>query len=283
MLDLCNHFQAQYFGFLSLLVLWLVIRRQFRAAAIPSLLALIPGVRLAELWFPRVPLKPQTLQVTTFNVYGGNNRYETTVTWAIEEGSDFLYFAEATPEWIAELSKLDEAYPYSIDHPLNGSFGFAFRSKHPFHLTDIQSVGRLALPLLDTVIQTPSGEIRVLGAHPVPPATRFWADERDAYLAELRERAARSNLPTVIVGDLNATRWSHAMTGFWEDGYIDSARGHGFSATWSRENPILAVPIDHILTRGLGPCVLRSTGPKLGSDHRPVTAGFDFRPARETD
>ncbi|QJE98098.1 hypothetical protein HHL09_20685 [Luteolibacter luteus] len=75
----------------------------------------------------------------------------------------------------------------------------------------------------------------------------------------------------IVVGDMNATVWSQGMKPLKDAGL----RGWEGIPTWSRENPLLAVPIDYVLYRKGESSFIESSGyevgPDLGSDHRPVT------------
>ncbi len=277
--NLLNHFQAQYFVILVVCCTLLLIRRRFRPALLAACLLTIPGLRLAPLWIPPAPSGDDApLKIATFNVLGSNERHAETVAWLRREQPDFVYLCETTEEWTHALDALDVSLPHAINHPLDGSFGFVFRSRFPVREKEITLHGALGLPLLNVVLESPGGPVRVLGAHPVPPVSRFWAGEHAVYLDAVARTAEGSELPTVILGDLNSTPWCHRLRPIFDAGFRDSARGRGWSATWSRNNPLIALPIDHILSRGVGPCMSRQLGPDLGSDHRPVVAGFTFKP-----
>ena len=272
-LDLFNHFQPQYFCLLLLSVLILVLWRKPRLAWIAAGLLLIPGMRLAPLYLPaRADTTAPRLRVTSFNILGTNERYGDAVAWIKQESPDFIYLPETNKEWGKGIEPLNGIYPHGVDVFIKGNFGFSFRSKHPLVRHEVHRLGNMELPLLQAVVATPHGEVTVFGAHPVPPVTEFWANERDAYLRSFAKLTAKTEGRVVILGDLNATRWSRSLAPFFQQGFKDSADGHGFSATWMRENLLMAVSIDHVLTRGFHGTITRRTGPDLGSDHRPVTA-----------
>jgi endonuclease/exonuclease/phosphatase (EEP) superfamily protein YafD len=273
LLDLFNHFQAQYFCFLLLAAIALVCLGKPRFALIAFGLLLIPGIRLAPLYLPAgVDTKGAGLRVASFNILTHNKRYADAVSWVRTTDPDFIYLPETNEDWEIGIAPLSDAYPHKVDVFITGNFGFSFRSKHRLVRHGIHLLGNLEIPLLEAVVATPHGEVTVFGAHPVPPVTGFWANERDTYLKAFSEIASRTRGRLVILGDLNATRWSHSLQPFFAQGIRDTAAGHGFSATWMRENPLIAVPIDHIFERGFTGTIRRWTGPALGSDHRPVVA-----------
>jgi endonuclease/exonuclease/phosphatase (EEP) superfamily protein YafD len=276
-LDLFNHLQAQYFCFLLLAALTLAVWKKPRLALVAAALVMIPGIQLAPLYLPSgTSAESPRLRVASFNILGSNTRYADAVAWIKSADPDFIHLPETHEEWGKGIEPLRGTYPHAVDVFINGNFGFSFRSKHPVIRHEVHRLGNMGLPLLHAVVATPHGEVTVFGAHPVPPVTEFWADERDLYLREFAGLAAKTTGRLVILGDLNATRWSHSMAPFFSQGILDSADGHGFSATWMRENPLAAIPIDHILTRGFSGVPGRWTGPALGSDHRPVVADLSW-------
>ncbi len=272
-LDLCNHPQAQYFCFLLLCTVVLAAWRKPKHALACLALLAIPALRLAPLYLPApADEAAPRVRAAVYNVLGSNTRYAESAAWILRADPDFIYLPEANDEWAAGLAPLAAVYPHAADVFVEGNFGFAFRSKFPIVRQRTHRLGALEIPLLEAVLSTPHGELTVFGAHPVPPVTAFWAGERDTYLRALADLADGSHGRAVVLGDLNATRWSFPMEAFWWRGFRDSADGHGFSATWMRENPVMAVPIDHILSRGFSGVIRRETGPALGSDHRAVVA-----------
>lgn len=75
----------------------------------------------------------------------------------------------------------------------------------------------------------------------------------------------------IVLGDLNATPWSHAFRALLEDGeLVSSQRGHGIQGSWRREPWPLSLPIDHCLHAPSLVTLERHLGPFLGSDHRPL-------------
>ena len=90
-------------------------------------------------------------------------------------------------------------------------------------------------------------------------------------LAEAGSWIAEQESTIVVVGDLNATPWSHAhRTLRNRAGLSDSQRGAGLQPTWLTGLGPLMIPIDHALHT---PDLIsgdRRTGPAAGSDHRPL-------------
>ncbi|HEY1120844.1 MAG TPA: endonuclease/exonuclease/phosphatase family protein [Haloferula sp.] len=274
LVDLFNHFQVQYAVFLTIAVVALLALKSFRLAALAGAFLIVPLTRLAPC-FVGGSSGPagKTLRIATFNVLTANNRYDDAVKWIRETDPDVIFLPEVDEVWARNLSPLLASHPHAIKHIVQGNFGFALYSKLPITSKEIIPCGQLELPLLKARLKGPEGEFTLLGAHPVPPTTEFWSNERDAFLQTIAEVASKETLPVIAVGDFNATRWSHGMKPLWKAGLIDSATGRGAGSTWMRGSYLMAVPIDHVLFRGPGTvCTKRWIGTDLGSDHRPVVA-----------
>ena len=274
LLDLFNHFQVQYAVFLTIALAVLLAMKSFRLAALVGVFLLVPLIRLAPCFIGGSGGTPEaTLRIATFNVLTANNHYDDAVKWIRETDPDVVFLPEVDEVWASALSPLEDSHPHVIEHIVEGNFGFALYSKLPIVSQEIIPCGRMELPLLKLRLQGPKGEFTLFGAHPVPPTTEFWSDERNAFLQTLANEAAKETLPIIAVGDFNATRWSQGMKPLWNAGLLDSATGHGAGSTWMRGSYLLAVPIDHVLFRGPGiACTKRWIGPDLGSDHRAVVA-----------
>jgi endonuclease/exonuclease/phosphatase (EEP) superfamily protein YafD len=96
------------------------------------------------------------------------------------------------------------------------------------------------------------------------------ARDRDEVLARLAAEARESQGPVVMVGDLNATPWCHGMKPVFAAGLRDTRWGRGLATTWRSNNPLVAIPIDHVLIKGALAVANHRIGPELGSDHRAV-------------
>lgn len=276
-LDLFNHFQRQYFLILLLTTLALLTLRSFRLAALSAAMLVIPLARIAPTWINPTPDPGSpSLRVAAFNVLSANRSHDDTLAWIRQTDPDLIFLPEVDPVWSVALKPLLATHPHSIDHIIEGNFGFALYSKLPILEHRIHPCGQMRLPLLIAKISGPLGEFTLLGAHPVPPTTAFWASERDAFLMEIARISRATPGPILLLGDLNATRWSHAMRPIFQAGWTDTSNGHGAPPTWMNANPLVAIPIDHVMFRPTPDrpfhCRNRTVGPHLGSDHRPVVA-----------
>ena len=272
--DLCNHFQAQYFGFQTLCLVGLSGMRRFRWALLPAALLVLPGWYLAPYFLPHAAAPPlvRPLRVVSFNVLFTNTRYADTVRWVQQSDPDIAFFPEVTPHWADGLAPLQASMPHSIIHAATHNFGFALFSKHPILHHELVPSRILGITMVLVTLEIGGQQMVFVGMHPPSPQSADCSQARDDTFTELARRLRMETRPVIVAGDFNATPWSHATRPLLEAGLRDSMLGCGFSATWLHDVPLLAIPIDRILVGGPIFPHARWTGPDLGSDHRPVVA-----------
>jgi endonuclease/exonuclease/phosphatase (EEP) superfamily protein YafD len=94
--------------------------------------------------------------------------------------------------------------------------------------------------------------------------------QRGLHLQRVAAMAKASPVPLVVLGDLNCTPWSHAMTLIQTEGVLGyRTLAPAWEPTWYSIAP-LAIPIDHVLCTAPLVVETRQIGPDLGSDHRSV-------------
>jgi endonuclease/exonuclease/phosphatase (EEP) superfamily protein YafD len=83
--------------------------------------------------------------------------------------------------------------------------------------------------------------------------------------------AAKESGPVVVAGDLNMSPWSPFFSRLVKaSGLTDSEPGFGFQPTWPTYQPILYLPLDHVLVSRDVIVADRRTAADVGSDHLPV-------------
>jgi len=138
------------------------------------------------------------------------------------------------------------AYPYREAVEGAGSDGSVIMSRFP--LTGADGVhGTMGMP--GAVADVNGHDVRLQLAHPMPPLPGqlgVWRRE----LGALRDYAARSESPTLIAGDFNASQDHAAFRHILDTGLRDSSRlaGSPRSPSWpARTAPTLGAQIDHVL------------------------------------
>lgn len=84
-----------------------------------------------------------------------------------------------------------------------------------------------------------------------------------------------------MVGDFNATPWSYPFRRLMASTDLsNSALGFGLDLSYPADgNPLVRVPIDHLLFSDGLAVVDRRLGPAMGSDHFPLTVDLAFTAA----
>lgn len=235
------------------------------AAIVLMLHALPMGARLIQ----RASL-PETMQtgrkvsLVFSNVLADNRSYDKVLALVEAEDADIIAAAETSPEWIGALSELKSIYPYSYA-PDVGVFGVALYAKRPFK-AEIARIGRYNM----TLMRADFSDFIVYVAHPMPPASPTLAEDNKLYLDDLAARISSETKPVIVTGDFNATLWSGSIGPLIRQ-KLQWPSGAGIRHTWPADRSLLAIQIDHVLTKGAMAGRLKAL-PEVGSDHRPVRA-----------
>lgn len=186
---------------------------------------------------------------------------------------DVLFCCELTPQWLAGLQPALRAFPYRCENPDPGCFGLALYSKRPLRDAHVLPLPYKWAPALRAIVETPAGDVGLLGIHTPRPGLGDCCAERDAALAAIP--AALQGLPErrFVIGDGNATPWNASFRELLATTGLVDAAGSAWRPTWPTSLPtVCRVPIDHVLVGGgVGVADVR-TGPEFGSDHVPMFA-----------
>jgi len=278
-LDLMAHFRWQYLigSAVAMLFAMLLGRRVGIALALRRLLrnaVLIGRLAVGTAHPVEAATDAPPLRVLSFNVLTSNLRRQTVLEYLQQSGADVIVLLEVDDAWLSVLTPLQRSHPHHVARAAPDNFGIALFSRVPasavklLHLPGAREVSATA------TLAYQGRRVHVVGTHPVPPGSRALAQARDAQLDAVSAYAQQLGEPTIVVGDLNATPWSHGLR-------IATRRGLGFRSidppwtpTWQARTPV-AVPIDHALCTAELVVTRREVGPDLGSDHRPML--FELR------
>ncbi|MBY0527957.1 MAG: endonuclease/exonuclease/phosphatase family protein [Gemmataceae bacterium] len=189
---------------------------------------------------------------------------------------------ELDSRWVAALQPLAEHYPFHQTWPDDsGNFGIGVWSRLPVDRWALEGFGESSAQV-DVVARLPVGSpegerpFRFLGLHPAPPVSADYTARRNRVYGEVAARlAAEPELPVVVAGDSNNTRFAPSFLRFCQQaGLYDTAHGRMAWRTWPAGAPsaILGVQIDHVLVSGGWRVCDFRRGPDIGSDHYPVIA-----------
>lgn len=252
----------------------------FAALLLAGTLPAIPARRFTVLlWLLLLPLPWVTasprltassaqpvLRVAVANVQKQAGNAARLRQWLQATPADVVVVVEATPE-VAALAGGWSDYPHRILEPRPHAFGAALLSRYPLSRRRSHDFGD-GHALIDAVLALPSGPVRVIGFHPLPPMRSDAEMRLRDKLRTLTDAAWAEGLPTVIAGDFNATPWSPALR------QLDARqwrRTGSLQPTWP--TPwwgTMGVPIDHVLASTHWQLAGSMRGPENGADHFPI-------------
>ncbi|WP_254509168.1 endonuclease/exonuclease/phosphatase family protein [Anatilimnocola floriformis] len=269
------HFRLQY-GWLLVLAavaLWLTRTRSLAVVAIIG--AVINFAFVAPIYWPAPIVKSTqpTWRIVSFNVWAGNQRYADVLAMLREKKADVVLLYEVSHGWGEQLPQLRDAYPHQLVLPQRNSRGIALLSRVPWESIEQIDYGTANAPSIIARFGAQPRPCTIIATHPLPPVNRRAAELRNEQLQRIAQDCQRIQGPLIVAGDLNITSYSPFFHDLLRRGNLrDSRQGIGVQASWSPRIPLLfSVPIDHCLVSPEIEVVRRSVGPKLGSDHRPVT------------
>lgn len=271
--DLLSHFRVQYLACaLPLLVAVLAYRRHLAALLLAvtagiNAWPLLPYLLPASSATAASPAAPQ-LTVLNINVNAGNRNYAAILDAIRTADADIVAVLELTPGLDDVLQAVAAIYPYSYTLPATSNFGIGVLSRYPL---TAKTLPLLATKAIDGLVDLPTGTLRFIAVHLVPPLHGDFAQMRNRQLGELATLARASSEPLAVCGDFNLTPYSPFFGGFREQsGLTEARRGKGIAMSWPSFMPLLGVPIDHCFIRE--PLRARSVErlERTGSDHYPV-------------
>ena len=290
--DIACHFRWQL-GLVALAVgggcaAWRRPRLALAATAL-AVLNLAPSARLYLA--PRdEPAPGPSLVLGCANVLWSNRAKDEVCDWIRAERPDVLAVLELNAAWRAELSTLEDLYPYQVFFPEDPAawdhrtWGRALIARIPLHEPRVvQTVGQ-HWPALEARVDLAGRSLLVRAAHPPRPGAGWRVDRRNRSLAALGELAWPPG--SALVGDLNTSAQAPCFADLIRrSGLRDSRRGFGRQATFvaelDRHLPLvplsLSVPLDHVLVGSDVAVLDRWTRRLIGSDHRAVLTRLAWR------
>jgi endonuclease/exonuclease/phosphatase (EEP) superfamily protein YafD len=273
--ELFAHFRVQYAAAALLLAALLGWQRRARPAMLALALAAwhaFPGAEALLAATPPTRCDGPAVTVATANVRYSNSHHDAFLAWLDTGPADVVIVQEVTTAWVQDLAART-AYPHQRMLPREDPYGIGVLSRRPLETVSLVDLAGDGLPSLTGVVEIDGQRVRFLGLHTRWPVAPSLAQLRDNALRSAAQLAQGSDLPTVLLGDLNLTPDSPAFDRLLHDGGLrDALAGRDWQPTWKADFWPLALRIDHILVSP-GVCVERgSAGPPVGSDHLPVLA-----------
>jgi endonuclease/exonuclease/phosphatase (EEP) superfamily protein YafD len=227
------------------------------------------------------PGDPASITVIDSNVLVGNPSQPEAAQVILEADADIIVLSEFEPSMREMLSAqgADDRYPYRELHDIPGTEGMGVYSKFPLLDIEFGPVGSRAA-IQATV--TPDGlpPMRLIAVHPFPPVALPWRLNWAPDLAKISELGQASDLPTMVIGDFNASYFHpdfRRVLKHYTD--VHQALGKGLSTSWPADEFMPPfVRLDHALVRnGLVPIDVRDIRIP-GSDHVAFVATVAIHP-----
>lgn len=199
-------------------------------------------------WITEAPTERSStnvLVVAQMNVLQTNDEHAAVVAAALSTGADLISFQEVDTVWARVLVEgLGRAYPYRVIRSASDLYGIAAFSKLPFeHAMVLDLLGH---PMLDLTIVPSGGSLRCLFVHASSPGTLNSFRERNAQLDRSVNMVNASELPLLLVGDLNTVSWDQAFKRLCM--HTDLAElAEGIHGTWPAMAGFGCIPLDHVL------------------------------------
>lgn len=220
----------------------------------------------------------QCFSVVSFNVLQDNRDYDRSIAMLRRTDPDILLLLETDQRWQQALEPVLARYPHRLDRPLDNTYGLIFATRLAMADARIEDIAERDTPSV-TAQLTAGTPFTLIGLHPRPPHPGLDTEERDAEIAIAANRAARSALPVLAIGDFNDVAWSDTSQLFKRiGGYLDPRVGRGTYATFPARFPLLAWPLDHLFVTSEFTVRTMRVLEDVGSDHRPIYSELCLAP-----
>jgi endonuclease/exonuclease/phosphatase (EEP) superfamily protein YafD len=216
-------------------------------------------------------------------VYRDNRDYRRLLQLVQLCDPDIIFLVETDEAWEEGVRSLCDRYPHQLLKPLDNTYGLLLYSRLPLKDARINYHADPDVPSAETIVTLRSGaDIRLWGLHPKPPVPGedLRTTAKDKELLKVAESASNSDLPAIVMGDLNDVAWSYTTELFRKTSrLLDPRRGRGFYSTFNARNPFMRFPLDYIFCSGDFGLIMMKRLPRFGSDHFAMFTEVQYDPA----
>ncbi|MCB1385714.1 MAG: endonuclease/exonuclease/phosphatase family protein [Nitratireductor sp.] len=212
----------------------------------------------------------------SFNLRFDNPDRSAVVAMILATDADILTLSETSRLWQDALETLDDRYPYRFHCPewsrIGGTMTF---SKFPIR-EDGQFCADYAA-YSKAVVEIGGRPVSLGNVHLRWP----WPASGPRQVRVLQGELGTIGEDALVAGDFNATVWSDTAARFARFAGLQIARGYG--GTWMHKllsadlAPVLGLPIDLVMHKGVVEIRSVRTLPAIGSDHLPLLVEFDLQ------
>lgn len=275
----------------TLLMLVAIALRRWRlgAALLLCVLVTMGPIGLRALRSTPPPVDDESiLTVLSCNIRYGTARPELLLAWIEEVDPDIILlqeYDEPFPTVVRE--SLQVSYPYAWQEP-GGAHGQAIISRLPFDQLETDVFARRwKMTAPRATIEHQGRLVDVANVHVYPPMryelVRAQLRQLDVLADDADHRLGAHVDGYLLVGDFNAPWRSNHLRRFAKRNMREAHDriGGGRGATWGPTRGLLSlapgIRIDHAIYGGTLEPVWSAVGPDVGSDHRPIAVGFQWR------
>ena len=274
-IELFSHFKVLYLVTSLMCAFILLAIRSYRSAMVAILVVFLNALFVIPWYFPSPENREDnivsTIKLMHSNVHTSNQNYQLLIDLVLAESPSIVLLQEINAKWMSQLEILDDTYPYRFASPREDNFGIAIFSKYPFDDIKREYWGDSNVPSIKAVITVSGKQFTTIATHPLPPISTVYYNSRNSQINAIAKVAVDTELPLILVGDLNVTMWSGDYAPLELDTNLRNARkGFGVLPTWPSMFPIAIIPIDHFLVTPHFSVMDLKVGSDIGSDHLPL-------------
>lgn len=224
----------------------------------------------------------KTISLFIGNIYQYNREAQKYLEFLQDLDPDVIMVVETDHWWAKQLQPLTNSHPYTLQVPLENTYGMLLYSKLELVDDEIKYLVEKDIPSVHAMIKLPSGDlIQFHGLHPTPPVPgeNPRSTERDKEILIVAKQAKACKIPVIVAGDLNDVAWSYTTSLFSKiSGLLDPRKGRGFFNTFHAKYPILRFPLDHVFCSVDFTLLAIKRLPTFGSDHFPMYIKLQYDP-----
>ncbi len=242
-----------------------LIRPTAGLALLQAGLMLLPWARAAA-----TTPGPPALRLVTFDLGAGNERFDRIADFILDAGADVVLLQQVSCTAADQLiPKLRQAYAHAFVSA-EGCAGQALLAKRPWAQVGQVITGTEKPLLISAQFRWDNAAFTLTGLHFAPPGS---PDTQALDMQRLRGQLAIQGPAQIVAGAFNLTPFSWTFAQLQNSGFGQHTT---YLATWPASWPEPLFLMDNVLsTEGIA-SVRVSTGPPLGSDHRPLIADIAF-------
>ncbi len=212
----------------------------------------------------------ESMTIISFNVQQRTSIRDIAFRWVDTVEPDLVVLLDSTDAW-THSTDADDSYTIQSEIPNDRTYGITILSPEGL---DTQLIRATRLREAVVRVEATIGEqpVAIYAVQARPSSNETDAADRDEYLAEVGRMVRAESIPTIVVGDFQATPWSHAFRDLASEANLkNSLEGFGLQTTWPADRwSFLRLPLDHLLHSEELTTVDRYLGPSFGVDHRPI-------------